>query len=401
MNAIPDPADGLDPALQAEIDAALGNASFEDLVTDEPGDESNQGRGGKRPRREGTIVAIRDREVLIEFGPKLQGVCPVDQFDEPPATGTRETFTIDRTDPNDGVLFCSRRGGVQKAQWDTIEIGQIIEARCTGTNTGGLEMEVAGHPAFMPAGHVELHHVPDLSIFTGQKMPCEVIELDRSRNRMVLSRRGMLEAQRAEARTTLLESLEVGQTIDAVITRVQPFGAFADIGGLDGLIHISEMCWERIDDPNTIVKVGETVRVQVLSVELEQDPPRVGLGMKQLMTDPIHAAMSGFNEGDVLEGTVRKTADFGAFVELTKGVDGLVHISELSHERVKHVGDVVKVGQTVTVKVMSIDPATRRIALSMKQAGGDDGGDVDRGEDPMIAKLKAKFGDRELKGGLG
>jgi len=401
MNATPDPTDGLDPALQAEIDAALGGASFEDLITDDAPDHTEPGRGGKRPRREGTIVAIRDREVLIEFGPKLQGVCPVDQFDEPPTVGGRDTFTVDRTDPSDGLLFCSRRGGVQKAQWDTIDIGQIIEARCTGTNTGGLEMEVAGHPAFMPAGHVELHHVPDLTIFTGQKMPCEVIELDRSRNRMVLSRRAMLEAQRAEARSTLLESLEVGQSIDAVITRVQPFGAFADIGGLDGLIHISEMCWERIDDPNKIVKVGETVRVQVLSIELEQDPPRVGLGMKQLMTDPIHAAMSGFNEGDVLEGTVRKTTDFGAFVELTQGVDGLVHISELSHERVKHVGDVVKVGQTVTVKVLSIDPATRRIALSMKQAGAEAEADIDRGEDPMIAKLKAKFGNRELKGGIG
>ena len=159
------------------------------------------------------------------------------------------------------------------------------------------------------------------------------------------------------------------------------------------------MCWERIDDPNEIVKVGETVRVQVLSIELEQDPPRVGLGMKQLMTDPIHAAMSGFNEGDVLEGTVRKTADFGVR-RTDSGCGRSVAHPELSHERVKHVGDVVKVGQTVTVKVLSIDPP-RRIALSVKQAGAEAEADIDRGEDPMIAKLKAKFGNRELKGGIG
>ncbi|MCH2149365.1 MAG: S1 RNA-binding domain-containing protein [Phycisphaerales bacterium] len=397
MNTTPDPVDPLDVDLQAEIDAALGHASLEDLVFE----ETPQPTGGKRPRREGVIVAVRDREALIEFGPKLQGVCPVDQFDQPPTVGARETFIIDREDRDSGILFCSRRGGVQKAQWDTIEIGQIIEARCTGTNTGGLEMDVAGHGAFMPAGHVELHHVADLSIFIGQKMPCEVIELDRQRNRMVLSRRAMLEAQRAEAKDTLLETLEVGQTLDAVVTRIQPYGAFADIGGIDGLIHVSELSWERIDDPGKVLKVGEAVRVQVLSIDVENDPPRIALGMKQLMADPLHAAMAGFNEGDVVEGTVTKIADFGAFVELSKGVDGLAHISELSHDRVKKVSDVVKVGQKVTVKVLSIDPNTRRIALSMKQAGGDGGQEFDRGEDPMIAKLKAKFGDRELKGGIG
>jgi small subunit ribosomal protein S1 len=397
MNATPDHVDPLDADLQAEIEAALGQSSLEDLMIEDPKETPR----GTQPKREGLIVAVRDREALIEFGPKLQGICSVDQFDEPPVIGARDTFTINREDPNDGLLYCSRRGGVQKAQWDTIEIGQIIEARCTGTNTGGLEMDVASHAAFMPAGHVELHHVPDLSIFIGQKMPCEVIELDRQRNRMVLSRRGMLEAQRAEAKDSLLETLEVGQTLDAVVTRVQPYGAFADIGGLDGLIHVSEMCWERVDDPHKILKVGEAVRVQVLSIEVDADPPRVALGMKQLMTDPIHAAMAGFNEGDVVEGTVTKITDFGAFVELSKGVDGLAHISELSHERVKKVSDVVKVGQSVTVKVLSIDPTSRRIALSLKQAGGDDGGDFDRGEDPMIAKLKAQFGGRELKGGIG
>ena len=211
----------------------------------------------------------------------------------------------------------------------------------------------------------------------------------------------MLEAQRAEAKDTLLETLEVGQTLDAVVTRIQPYGAFADIGGIDGLIHVSELSWERIDDPGKVLKVGEAVRVQVLSIDVENDPPRIALGMKQLMADPLHAAMAGFNEGDVVEGTVTKIADFGAFVELSKGVDGLAHISELSHDRVKKVSDVVKVGQKVTVKVLSIDPNTRRIALSMKQAGGDGGQEFDRGEDPMIAKLKAKFGDRELKGGIG
>ncbi len=391
---------GLDAALQAEIDAALGEASFEDLI-EEDAKSTGSRKPGARPKREGTIVSIRDAEVLIEFGPKLQGVCPLPQFKEPPVPGTRITFVIEREDPNDGILVCSLTGGVQKAQWDTIELGQIIEAKCTGTNTGGLEMEVAGHPAFMPAGHVALHHVPDLTIFVGEKMPCQVIELDLARNRMVLSRRDMLEAERAEARTTLLETLEPGQVLDAVITRVQPFGAFADIGGMDGLIHVSEMSWQRVQDPGLIVKVGDAVAVQVLSIDAEQDPPRVGLGMKQLTTDPMHSLMDGFAEGDIVEGTVTRLADFGCFVEIAKGVDGLVHISQLSNDHVKKVASVVQVGDKVSVKILNVDPSSRRIGLSIKQAGGSESSAAERKEDPMMAKLKAKFGDGPLKGGIG
>ena len=392
---------GIDPALQAEIDAAIGASSFEDLLREEAKSSDGSGERGARPRREGTVVSTRDAEVLIEFGPKLQGVCPLSHFKEPPAPGTRESFVIERQDAGDGMLVCSLRGGVQKAQWDTIEVGQVIEARCTGTNTGGLEMEVAGHPAFLPAGHVALHHVPDLTIYVGQKLPCQVMELDRARNRMVLSRREMLESERAEARAKLLETLEPGQVLDAVVTRVQPFGAFADIGGMDGLIHVSEMSWQRVQDPNHLLKAGDHVAVQVLTVDTEHDPPRIALGMKQLTTDPMQTVLDGFTEGDIVEGKVTRLADFGAFVELAEGVDGLVHISQLSNDHVKKVASVVQVGQAVSVKILEVDPASRRISLSIKQAGGEESSAAERKDDPMIAKLKAKFGDGPLKGGIG
>ncbi len=392
---------GLDPALQAEIDAAIGESSFEDLLEEDAKTTGGSGGRGARPRREGTVVSTRDAEVLIEFGPKLQGVCPLAHFKEPPAPGLKETFVIERQDAGDGMLICSLTGGVQKAQWDTIEVGQVIEARCTGTNTGGLEMEVAGHPAFLPAGHVALHHVPDLTVYVGQKLPCQVMELDRSRNRMVLSRREMLEAERAEARASLLETLEPGQVLDAVVTRIQPFGAFADIGGMDGLIHVSEMSWQRVQDPNQLLKVGDNVAVQVLTVDTEHDPPRIALGMKQLTTDPMQTVLDGFTEGDIVEGRVSRLADFGAFVELAEGVDGLVHISQLSNDHVKKVASVVQVGQTVSVKILEVDPTSRRIGLSIKQAGGEESSAAQRKDDPMIAKLKAKFGDGPLKGGIG
>ncbi|HBZ97055.1 MAG TPA: hypothetical protein DEO57_04345, partial [Phycisphaerales bacterium] len=381
--------------------AAIGESSFEDLLEEDAKTTGGSGGRGARPRREGTVVSTRDAEVLIEFGPKLQGVCPLAHFKEPPAPGLKETFVIERQDAGDGMLICSLTGGVQKAQWDTIEVGQVIEARCTGTNTGGLEMEVAGHPAFLPAGHVALHHVPDLTVYVGQKLPCQVMELDRSRNRMVLSRREMLEAERAEARASLLETLEPGQVLDAVVTRIQPFGAFADIGGMDGLIHVSEMSWQRVQDPNQLLKVGDNVAVQVLTVDTEHDPPRIALGMKQLTTDPMQTVLDGFTEGDIVEGRVSRLADFGAFVELAEGVDGLVHISQLSNDHVKKVASVVQVGQTVSVKILEVDPTSRRIGLSIKQAGGEESSAAQRKDDPMIAKLKAKFGDGPLKGGIG
>ena len=160
------------------------------------------------------------------------------------------------------------------------------------------------------------------------------------------------------------------------------------------------MSWERVQDPGHLVKVGDAVRVQILSIEHDSEPIRIGLGMKQLTTDPMHAALDGFSEGDVVEGTVTKTAEFGAFVELSKGVEGLIHISELSNDHVKRVESVAQVGQSVSVRILSVDPATRRIALSLKQAGAESSV-AERAEDPAMAKLKAKFGDKPLKGGLG
>ena len=170
---------------------------------------------------------------------------------------------------------------------------------------------------------------------------------------------------------------------------------------MDGLIHVSEMSWQRVQDPNQLLKVGDNVAVQVLTVDTEHDPPRIALGMKQLTTDPMQTVLDGFTEGDIVEGRVSRLADFGAFVELAEGVDGLVHISQLSNDHVKKVASVVQVGQTVSVKILEVDPTSRRIGLSIKQAGGEESSAAQRKDDPMIAKLKAKFGDGPLKGGIG
>jgi len=383
--------------LESEIFAAIGDGSFADMP-----DETPQKGSLGRSTRAGVIAAIHGRNVLVEFGPREQGCCPKSHFEELPQVGESLEFIVERVD-QDGMLVLSRKGAIQKATWDSLETGQVIEANCTGTNKGGLEMEVAGHKAFMPAGQVAIHHLPDLDIMIGQKMACEVMELDRRANRIVLSRKKVLYAEREAAKEEMLETLKVGDTHDATITSVQPYGAFADIGGLEGLIHKSEMTWERDVDPTKFVAVGDQVKIQILDIDQTNDQPKIAFGMKQLIEDPFVSSMAAIEVGEMVTGTVTRLADFGAFVDLGSGTEGLIHISELADHRIKSPKDVVKEKQVITVKVLSVDAATRRIALSLKQADGNfDGEDMPlREEDKAMKKLRDKFGNGPLKGGIG
>ncbi|MDG1837269.1 MAG: S1 RNA-binding domain-containing protein [Phycisphaerales bacterium] len=392
----------LDPALEAEIEAALQNVSMTEIDATEPTTPSTR---GARPERQGTVVQIRGEEVLVEFGPRTSGVCPLSAFESPPPLGSKHSFTIDRRDTDDDMLILSRRGSISKAKWTDIGEGQVIEAMCTGTNKGGLEMEVAGHKAFMPAGQVDLRHIPDLSEYVGKKLPCEVMELDRQRDRMVLSRKSIMHAERKEQRDTLMATLQTGQSFDGVITSVQQYGVFVDIGGVDGLVHVSDMSWDRIKSPSDVAKEGQAVRVQVLKIDLDKDPPRIGLGMKQLVSDPFTAAAGDLKEGAIVSGTVTRLAEFGAFVKIAEGIEGLVHISEMAHKRISRPNQVVREGEVIDVKILKIDPDTKRIGLSIKQTTGESGdggeGHNARAEDPALRKLRAKFGNGPLKGGIG
>jgi small subunit ribosomal protein S1 len=399
----PHPRIDLDAKLEAEIEAALGEGSLEDML--DLADQAASAASGERERRTGTVVSIHGGDVFVEFGPKSQGVCPLSVFPSAPDVGQRHEFVIERFDADEGLLVLSLKGVMARAEWQTLEPGQHVEARCTGVNKGGLEMEVAKHRAFMPAGQVDIRHIANLEVFIGEKMPCEVLELDRKRGRIILSRRAHLAAERESLRGKLLEGLEIGKRMPAVITSLKPYGAFADLGGLDGLIHISDMSYQRINDPSEVVKEGDQVEVQILKIDAAHEPPRVSLGMKQCMADPVEAAMEEIQQGATLTGRITKLMPFGAFVELRPGVEGLIHISELSHDRVNRVSAVVKPDEVVTVKVLGVDPGSRRISLSIKALkGGPTDDDMARDDDPQMRKLKAqlsrKFGDN-LKGGLG
>ena len=405
----------IDASLQQEIDSALAGMSIDEMFDDAgPAVRAGGSAPGLRTTRRGTIVRIHSGDVFVEFGPKSQGVCPLSHFDEPPAAGTSHEFVVERLDAFEGLLILSLPGVVQKADWGSLAVGQVVEARCVGMNKGGLEMEVAHHRGFMPAGQVDIRSVPDISIFLGEKFPCKVLELRKDKNRLVLSRKAAQLAEREAAREQILATLEAGQVRTATIVGVQPYGAFADLGGIDGLIPIGELAHERIRHAGDVVKPGESVQVKVLAVDREQTPPRISLSRKQVLTNPIAEAMQSIEAGQTVSGRVSRITDFGAFIELAPGFDGLVHISEVSHERIPSVAKVLKVDEVVQAKVLSVDAGRSRISLSIKalkdapvrpESAGDDQGrakaEPAREEDPAVRKLRAKFGGKTpMRGGM-
>jgi small subunit ribosomal protein S1 len=412
----------LDAMLEAEVSAALGGMSVDDLVSEKqrPKAAANQGNRG-RQMRTGKVLRVHGGDVFVEFGPRSQGVCPVVQFDTPPQPGDQLDFVVDRLDAFEGLLLLSRPGVVQKADWGNLSEGMVVEARCVGMNKGGLEMEVAHHKGFMPAGMVDVRHVTDISVFIGEKFPCQIVELNREKGRIILSRKAVLAAERREKAEQLLAVLEEGQTRSATILSLQPYGAFADLGGIDGLIHISDLSHDRLRHAKDAVKEGEVVQVKILRIDRNVSPPKISLGRKQTMSDPIAAAMNTVAAGETVTGKVTKTTEFGAFIEIAPGVEGLVHISEVSHDRIPSVDKVLKRDEVVTCKVLAVDPGRKRISLSIKALvdppvraapPGKGGGRGDRRDGPKaeaprendleLRKLKARFGGGiQLRGGLG
>jgi small subunit ribosomal protein S1 len=311
-----------------------------------------------------------------------------------------------------------------------LEAGQVVEARVTGVVTGkenkpaGLELEVAGHKAFMPAGQIGFDRVEDLSIFVGEKMKCAVARVERmGKGNIVLSRREVLAVERRENADKLRASLKEGDTIEGTVRKIMPFGAFVDLGGIDGLVHQSDITYDRMGfGEKAIAKhvtEGQRVRVRILKLDFENN--RIALGMKQVMGDPFAQTAQNMMEGGEVAGKVVRIAEFGAFVELSPGVEGLVHISEIDHKRVNKVEEVLKVDEIVRAKVLKIDPANRRISLSVKAlkplpelslggGAGDKGkGKKDRPgrsaeeilkETPALRRMREKYKQFQFKGGL-
>ena len=261
-------ANGTDDELQREIDAALGDFTLTDLVDLEAG-KAPRSQTEESPIRRGTVVAIQGDDIFVDLGGRSEGVLNSEQFrDEPlPAVGDAVEVVIEGYDESEGLLQLSRQGAVQAATWENIEEGQVVEARVTGHNKGGLELVAGGVQAFMPVSQIERFRVEELEPYVNQKLECVVVEVDQREQRVILSRRELLERQAEEAARKLWETLEPGQTVSGVVRKIMPYGAFVDIGGTDGLLHVSDMSHGRVEDPATVVREGQQLKLLVLKLD--------------------------------------------------------------------------------------------------------------------------------------
>jgi ribosomal protein S1 len=360
--------DAFDDDMEKQLQEAMGGLSDKDLY----GDPAEHGGRGAQPRQEGPkkgkVFRIHGPDVFIELpGGRTQGLLPMPQFpDGVPEIGTEVDVHIEGFDNANGLLLLSRQGAAVHASWDTVAVGTTVEARVTEVNKGGVTVDVNGIRGFMPISQIDLYRVEDAAQFINQKLLCMVTEVDQADRNLVVSRRVLLEKEREENREKLWAELKEGQILEGIVRSIRDFGAFVDLGGVDGLIHVSELSWERVKDVGTVVQTGQKVKVVVLKLDREQR--KVGLGLKQLTASPWDGIDEKYHHGQVLTGKVTRLMDFGAFVELEPGVEGLIHVSELAPQRVRRVIDAVQADQQVQVMVLSVDPAQRRISLSLKAA---------------------------------
>jgi small subunit ribosomal protein S1 len=357
----------LDADIANELEEVmLGHSATE--MYGEPTRQHTKPAEGPPERRTGRVLSVRGSDVFVDVpGERSQGALPLAQFpDGPPAPGAEVEFSVEGYDQENGLLLLSRLGAAVHADWSTVAVGMVVEARVTGTNKGGLAVDVNGIRGFMPISQIDLYRVEDAEQYVNQKLTCMVAEVDPEERNLVVSRRALLEKEREESRAKLWQELAEGQIREGVVRNIRDFGAFVDLGGVDGLIHVSEMSWNRVQDPHSVVQVGQGVKVIVLKVD--RDKHKLSLGLKQLTPSPWDNIEAKYPTNHVVSGKVTRLTEFGAFVELEPGVEGLIHISELSPQRVRRVADVVQPGQDVQVMVLKVDPAQRRISLSLKAA---------------------------------
>ncbi len=324
----------------------------------------------------GTVVRIDKDEVLVDIGYKSEGVIPVSELSirrsvnpaDEVSLGDEVAALVLTKEDAEGRLILSKKRARFELAWKNIEgaaeSGEPVNGKVIEVVKGGLILDL-GVRGFLPASLVDIRRVQDLDEFLGKELRCKVIELNRSRNNVVLSRRAVLEDERKEMRQAILDRLNPGDVVEGQISNIVDFGAFVDLDGMDGLIHISELSWSHVNHPSEVLEIGQTVKVKVL--DIDRDRQRISLGLKQTQTDPWQQVLDTYGENDVVEGRVTKVVTFGAFVEILPGVEGLVHISELAQHHVENPREVVSQGDLVNVKIIEVDAERRRLSLSLKR----------------------------------
>ncbi|HVD66049.1 MAG TPA: 30S ribosomal protein S1 [Gaiellaceae bacterium] len=350
----------------------------------------------------GKVVRVDKDEVLIDIGYKSEGVIPVSELsirrsvnpaDEVQIGDEIDALVMTKEDAEGRLILSKKRARFEMA-WKRIEeaaeSGEPVEGTVIEVVKGGLILDL-GVRGFLPASLVDIRRVQDLDEFMSQTLRCKVIELNRSRNNVVLSRRAVLEEERKEMRQAILDRLAPGDVVTGTISNIVYFGAFVDLEGIDGLIHISELSWSHVNHPSELLEIGQEVQVKVLDIDRERQ--RISLGLKQTQSDPWQQVIDTYDQGDVVEGRVTKVVTFGAFIEVVPGVEGLVHISELAEHHVENPREVVTQGETVKARIIEMDAERRRLSLSLKRVDGD----LAEGEAPALGLSEEVFTEAEAE----
>lgn len=318
----------------------------------------------------GRVVAITDKEVVVDIGFKSDGVVAKNEFAEVPAVGDEIDVYVDRLEDRRGQLTLSRAKAIDKRRWmivdEAMESGAVIEGEIVKRIKGGMIVNLLGAEAFLPGSQVDVRPVRDFDVYLGKTMEFKVVKTNPQNGNIVISHKALIEKDLQAQRTNILDSLEVGQVLEGQVKNIVNFGVFVDLGGVDGLLHITDLSWGRVGHPSEVIELDQKLNVVVLDYDRERQ--RISLGYKQLQKHPWDDLAERITEGSVIEGRVVSITDYGAFVEIERGIEGLVHISEMSWtEHVKHPTQRVQLGQTVEVKVLKIDPRDKKISLGMKQ----------------------------------
>lgn len=322
----------------------------------------------------GKIAKIEDKEVLLDFGYKTEGIIPIGELANTHIENITESFSVgdelaaEVTKLEDEEVILSKKKLDSKKAWDSLnekyESNQSFDVEVSEIVKGGLVADI-GLRGFIPASQVETHFVEDFSDYKGKSLTVKIIELDEAKNRVILSHRAVTEAEEAKQKQALVDSLESGQVLTGTVQRLTDFGAFVNLGGIDGLVHISELSHEHVAKASDVVKEGDSIEVEVLSVD--RDNERISLSRKKVLPGPWDEVANQIKQGQTLEGTVKRLVDFGAFVEVLPSIEGLVHISEISTRHIAKPSEALTVGETVEVKVLDVNPDEHRISLSIKE----------------------------------
>lgn len=405
---VDDLGEGLEEELAAALSAQGGQELPKTLSDEEAAAEAAAAGTAAKPaaatpadeglaegdRLKGIVESINNDDVFVDLGSKAlgtPGIVPLRQFgDKPPEAGQEIDVKVTSIKEAEGLIQLSLPRGHHKpaGDWDAVSAGQVVECVVNKSNKGGLEVNVGSLRGFLPASQADLYFVGDLEPFVGQKLTVQITEVNPKKRNLVVSRRKYLEAEREEIQKELWEKLAIGQEHTGTVKNIKDYGAFVDIGGIDGFLHIGEISWNRIKHPKDALSEQQQINVKILKIDREKN--RISLGMKQLQQDPWQLAEDRYAADSTVTGKVTRTTDFGAFVELEPGLEGLIHISELDHRRVKRVTEILTTGQETTAKVLEVDPNRKRISLSLKALSDKPDSPAEQAEEQPAYERKRK-----------